>query len=91
MREVRPEDFTRCVQFGTVTGGHIESLLRLMTRFYAPTFFKNTSWPDRYRPSTRAALALSSFGGDLRSCEKVIAKCCILSQQLDLLYTGLYS
>lgn len=34
------------VQFGTVRGGHIESLLRLMHSIYAPLFFDNTSWPD---------------------------------------------
>ena len=44
--EVTPLNFLKVVQYGTVMGGHIESLLRLMTGIYAPIFFENTSWPD---------------------------------------------
>jgi dynein heavy chain len=40
------ESFTREVQYGIVTGRHIESLLRIMTGVYVPMFFRNTSWPD---------------------------------------------
>ncbi len=44
--EVTGDNFLVAVQYGTVMGGHIESLLRLMTGIYAPIFFENTSWPD---------------------------------------------
>ena len=44
--EITEENFLIKVQYGTVTGGHIKSLLSLMTGIYAPIFFGNTSWPD---------------------------------------------
>ena len=43
---VSADNFEKIVQYGTVMGGHIESLLRLMSGIYAPMFFENTSWPD---------------------------------------------
>lgn len=44
--EVTFENFLQVVQYGTVKGTHIESLLRVMMGIYAPIFFENTSWPD---------------------------------------------
>lgn len=44
--DLRADNFLTVVQYGTVMGGHIESLLQLMTGIYAPIFFENTSWPD---------------------------------------------
>ena len=44
--ELNAQNFMKLVQYGTVMGGHIESLLQLMTGIYAPIFFENTSWPD---------------------------------------------
>ena len=44
---ISPETFLQEVQYGIVTGRHIESLLRIMTGIYVPMFFRNTSWPDR--------------------------------------------
>lgn len=43
---VTSENFLKLVQYGNVTTGHIQSLLRLMSGIYAPIFFENTSWPD---------------------------------------------
>ena len=44
--ELTEDNYLSVVQYGTVTGGQIESLLRLMTGIYAPIFFGNTGWPD---------------------------------------------
>lgn len=44
--EVTPENFPQVVQFGTIHGSYVDSLLRTMHNLYAPTFFENTSWPD---------------------------------------------
>ena len=54
--EITPDNFLKVVQFGTVTGGQIESLLRMMTGIYAPTFFENTSWPDSIKNDFSAQL-----------------------------------
>ena len=35
------------IQYGVVSGRHIESLLRIMTGVFVPMFFRNTTWPDR--------------------------------------------
>lgn len=43
---ITPQNFLKQVQYGTVTAGHIESLLRIMTSIYAPIFFDNNTWPD---------------------------------------------
>lgn len=40
------DTFFRDVLYGTVTGRHIESLLRVMSGIYVPVFYKNTTWPD---------------------------------------------
>lgn len=39
-------DFEKRVQFGTIEGTLMESLLRLMQGVYAPIFVENTKWPD---------------------------------------------
>lgn len=44
--EVTIDNFSRVVQYGSIKGMHIESLLRMMSGIYAPIFFENTSWPD---------------------------------------------
>ena len=54
--EVTPETFSRVIQYGTVIGGHIESLLRCMMGIYAPIFFDNTSWPDSIKNDFSAQL-----------------------------------
>jgi hypothetical protein len=54
--QVTGENFLRSVQYGTVTGAHIRSLLRLMTGIYAPIFFRNTSWPDSIKNDFSAQL-----------------------------------
>lgn len=45
-KEITSENFLREVQYGSIKGGHIESLLRLMMGIYAPIIFENSSWPD---------------------------------------------
>jgi dynein heavy chain len=50
------DNFQKTVQYGTVTGGHIQSLLRLMMGIYAPIFFENTSWPDSIKNDFSAQL-----------------------------------
>lgn len=45
-KEITSENFLKMVQYGTVKGMHIESLLRMMMGIYAPIFFENTTWPD---------------------------------------------
>ena len=54
--EVTAETFTKVVQYGTVMGGHIESLLRLMMGIYAPIYFDNKSWPDSIKNEFSAQL-----------------------------------
>ena len=54
--EVTASTFTKLVQYGTVMGGHIESLLRLMMGIYAPVFFDNKSWPDSIKNDFSAQL-----------------------------------
>lgn len=44
---VTVESFYSEIQYGVVSGRHIESLLRIMTGVYVPMFFRNTTWPDR--------------------------------------------
>ena len=44
--EVTPENFPEVVQFGTVRGSYVGTLLRSMHDVYAPTFFENSTWPD---------------------------------------------
>lgn len=44
--DLKPESFLKSVQYGTLRGAYIESLLRNMLNVYAPVFFENTSWPD---------------------------------------------
>ena len=50
------ENFFKTVQFGTVSGGHIQSLLRLMSAIYAPIFFENKTWPDSIKNDFSAQL-----------------------------------
>lgn len=54
--EITCENFLKTVQYGTVAGGQIESLLRAMTGFYAPIVFENTSWPDSIKNDFYAQL-----------------------------------
>ena len=56
MTDLNPDNFFKVVQYGTVSGGQIESLLRIMTGIYAPTFFENTSWPDSIKNDFSAQL-----------------------------------
>ena len=44
---VTTKSFFSEIQYGVVSGRHIESLLRVMTGIYVPMFFRNTTWPDR--------------------------------------------
>lgn len=53
---VTVENFFKTVQYGTLNGGHIQSLLRLMSGIYAPIFFENTSWPDSIKNDFSAQL-----------------------------------
>ena len=39
-------NFLKNVQYGTVRGKYIESLMRNMLGIYAPIFFESTTWPD---------------------------------------------
>ncbi|ESP04959.1 hypothetical protein LOTGIDRAFT_184938 [Lottia gigantea] len=50
------DNFFNVVQYGTVKGMHIESLLRVMMGIYAPIFFDNTSWPDSIKNDFSAQL-----------------------------------
>ena len=43
---VTPENFSSVVQFGTVQGSCVDTVLRAMHNLFAPSFFENTSWPD---------------------------------------------
>ncbi len=44
--EVTKKNFSAVVQFGTIQGSYVDTLLRSMHDLYAPTFFENASWPD---------------------------------------------
>lgn len=44
--EITPNNFTRTVQNGSILGQGIESLLRIMSSIYVPTFFADETWPD---------------------------------------------
>ncbi|VDM31109.1 unnamed protein product [Hydatigera taeniaeformis] len=44
--EITSENFSVTVQNGSVLGQGIESLLRVMSNVYAPTFFADETWPD---------------------------------------------
>ncbi|XP_077988088.1 dynein axonemal heavy chain 2-like [Glandiceps talaboti] len=50
------DNFLKCVQYGTVHCGHIESLLRLMHGIYSPIFIENKSWPDSIKNDFSAQL-----------------------------------
>ncbi|XP_053403795.1 dynein axonemal heavy chain 2-like isoform X4 [Mercenaria mercenaria] len=54
--EITAENFLKVVQYGSVKGMHIESLLRVMMGIYAPIFFENTSWPDSIKNDFSAQL-----------------------------------
>lgn len=43
---IMEETFESCVQFGTVQGGGMESLLRLMNGIHAPLVTHCTDWPE---------------------------------------------
>ncbi|KAK3546101.1 hypothetical protein QTP70_022875 [Hemibagrus guttatus] len=43
---IMEETFESCVQFGTVRGGGLESLLRLMNGIHAPLVTHSTDWPE---------------------------------------------
>lgn len=43
---IMEETFESCVQFGTVRGGGMESLLRLMNGIHAPLVTHSTDWPE---------------------------------------------
>ena len=47
---VTGSNFHRVLQMGTVHGGYVDTLLRVMHGLYAPNFFENTSWPDSILP-----------------------------------------
>ncbi|KAJ8310645.1 hypothetical protein KUTeg_012510 [Tegillarca granosa] len=55
-KEITSDNFLKMVQYGTVKGMHIESLLRMMMGIYAPIFFENTSWPDSIKNDFSAQL-----------------------------------
>lgn len=44
--QITSETFDLLVQYGNVVGSGIESLLRVMSTIFAPSFFCNTTWPD---------------------------------------------
>ncbi|XP_072544049.1 dynein axonemal heavy chain 2 [Salminus brasiliensis] len=46
---IMEESFESCVQFGTVRGGVMESLLRLMNGIHAPQVTLSTAWPESIR------------------------------------------
>ncbi|KAK7102408.1 hypothetical protein V1264_020630 [Littorina saxatilis] len=54
--DLKPESFLKSVQYGTLRGAYIESLLRNMLNVYAPVFFENTSWPDSIKNDFSAQL-----------------------------------
>ncbi|XP_021360073.1 dynein heavy chain 2, axonemal-like isoform X4 [Mizuhopecten yessoensis] len=56
VKELTTDNFLTVVQYGTVKGMHIESLLRMMMGIYAPIFFENTTWPDSIKNDFSAQL-----------------------------------
>ena len=58
-KEITAETFLKSVQYGTVRGAYIESLLRNMLSIYAPVFFENTSWPDSILDGVHGAVNMS--------------------------------
>ncbi|XP_064408838.1 dynein axonemal heavy chain 2 [Latimeria chalumnae] len=54
--EITCENFEKVVQFGTVRGGYIEGLLRLMSGIYVPNICNNTSWPESIKNNFSAHL-----------------------------------
>jgi hypothetical protein len=59
------ENIGKKLQFGTIKGNHIESLLRIMTNVYAPLIFGNKSWPV-------SILLLIAFNSDLEAECKIL-------------------
>ncbi|XP_014680873.1 PREDICTED: dynein heavy chain 2, axonemal-like [Priapulus caudatus] len=53
---ITKDNFRKNIQYGTVKGNYVESLLGLMQGVYAPTFFKNSSWPDSIKSDFSGAL-----------------------------------
>eukprot|EP00163_Fabomonas_tropica_P002875 TRINITY_DN1232_c0_g1_i1.p1 TRINITY_DN1232_c0_g1~~TRINITY_DN1232_c0_g1_i1.p1 ORF type:complete len:4516 (+),score=1594.38 TRINITY_DN1232_c0_g1_i1:127-13674(+) len=45
-RAITPENIGDVVQYGTIEGSAVESLLRLMGNVYVPTFLSNETWPE---------------------------------------------
>ncbi|VDL84400.1 unnamed protein product [Schistocephalus solidus] len=45
-KELTPENFETYVQYGSIIGQGIESLMRVMSTVYAPAFFASKGWPD---------------------------------------------
>ncbi|KAL4220766.1 Dynein heavy chain 2 [Mactra antiquata] len=54
--EITSDNFLLAVQYGSLKGMHIESLLRVMMGIYAPIFFENTTWPDSIKNDFSAQL-----------------------------------
>ena len=54
--EPTPENFLETVQYGNISKGHIQSLLRMMNGVYAPIFFDNQTWPDSIKNDFLAQL-----------------------------------
>ncbi|XP_078389870.1 dynein axonemal heavy chain 2 [Cetorhinus maximus] len=50
------ENFVHVVQFGSIRGGHLESLLRHMLGIYGPQFLDNRMWPDSLKNNFSAHL-----------------------------------
>ncbi|KAI9197259.1 dynein heavy chain and region D6 of dynein motor-domain-containing protein [Polychytrium aggregatum] len=46
---LRESDFEKRIQFGTVSGSRMGSLLRTMQGIYVPLILENKSWPDSVR------------------------------------------
>ena len=43
------ENFEKKIQYGTISGNVMESLLRLMQGVYVPMFMENKQWPESVR------------------------------------------
>ncbi|KAJ3403337.1 hypothetical protein HDV05_007876, partial [Chytridiales sp. JEL 0842] len=50
------DNFEKKIQYGTVTGNTMESLLRLMQGVYVPLFFENKQWPESVQKDFRNQL-----------------------------------
>lgn len=46
VRNLTPENIHRSIQYGSINGPHINSLLILVGEIFAPAFFENHTWPD---------------------------------------------